>query len=414
MWRCVLYLSCRLLSKITNESNIGGCKKLHHMNQASKKTTKKKSNPPPRRTARKKQQPFLSNAPRTPGTIITTLGRKRANPVALSHYVKCRIDPFHSPGGAGIPDGQNSNFVVADTFSVNNFSATVAGQSIVIQTTNTLPSCAMIASLSPMTVDGLTVAASTSLQPVAATASTSWYPICIPSSYIGLGAADTVFADPYQSSTARMVSCGFRLIYTGPAQTCAGTIRITPNNIGWTIGAPSTAGATVENVTRAGAPGANLVIGTPIIVADININSTAMTRSTMTLRPEQGLYVLPTHKANNFKNQPTYVVPYVPVANVNQAGVAVNQNNLWRDAGGSPITLGIVWFDNDWACYQIALSGLNADASFTLEAVVCVEYNPAVTSPWFPNSIGSSPNKPGEIAQGQAAAEKVQMAPATK
>lgn len=367
----------------------------------------------PKPTASKKKpktQPFIKHVVRTPGTIIKTLNSGQRNTSGNpGHYVVCRTNPFAGHGGSAIPDGKNSNFVVTDTFAVNNFNPTAAGQTIVIQTLNTLPALAMIGSTTNLVVDTVTVTGLTSLQPIANAPGSSYYPICIPGPYAGTGAPGVLFADPYTSTTARMISCGYRLIYTGPATTCSGSITITPNPIGWSTltGAPT--GQSFAPPTLAGAAGTAYAAGVIAVDADMNINPNFMTRASFTIRPEQGLVVVPQHRSNTFKLQPTYDMPYFPVCKANLATGAVTQSGILRPVSG--MAPGVVWFDNDWMTYQIVLSGLNADASFRLESVACIEYNPAVSSPFYPMTIKASPNKPAEITQAAKVLETKDMRP---
>lgn len=356
---------------------------------------------PVKRAPRKnqsKQKASLRNVVRTPGTIIRALQTTSRAPSGLPHYVMCRTNPFHGHGGSAIPDGKNSNFVVTDTFAVNNFTPSAAGQTIIIQTLNAFPALAMIGSTANFTVDGTLVTGLGALQPVATAANTSYYPVCIPPPLVGTGAVGSAFADPYNSTTARMISCGFRLIYTGPATTCAGSITVTPNPVGWGQTATSATGAFgISSPTIAGAAGAVATAGAQIIDCDITISTTALTRASKTFRPEQGVYIVPTHRSTDFKMNPTLVCALAPTANLNTATGAVNVSSLLRPAGG--VNPGIIWYDNDWTTYSIVIHGMNSDASFRLESVACMEYNPAITSAFYPLSVKASPTAPNQIKQ---------------
>lgn len=381
------------------------------MNSIIKRTRAIRLKPNPNRPLklkRKKRPPqALKNVTRTPGTIIRTLNSPRRPQGNVSHYALCRSNPFAGHGGSSIPDGKNTNFVVTDTFTVNTFTPTTAGQTIVIQTLNCLPSLAMIASTAGLVVDSTAVAASSALQPTASTASTTWYPIGIPGPYVGTGAAGALFADPYNSTTARVISVGYRLLYIGPATTCAGSITITPNPVAWgTTSTSADGGFGLVPPTIAGAAGTQLHTGAVALDVDMTINPVVMTRASLTVRPEQGLYVVPKHKSTEFKLQPTYNMPYAPIANANTSLLG-NLNTLFRPSGG--VNPGVVFFDNDWMTYQIVITGLNSDASFRLETVLCMEYNPAVSSPFYPLSIKQSPDSAAQLHEGQKASERTEM-----
>lgn len=353
----------------------------------------------------------LKNVVRTPGTIIRTLQTVNNHQDSLAPYVVCRTNPFHGHGGSAIPDGKNSNFVVTDTFSVNNFTPSAAGQTIIIQTLNALPALAMIGSTQNFTIDGTLVTALSSLQPSSAS-NTSYYPCCIPPPLVGQALLGAGFNDPYNSTTARMISCGYRLIYTGPATTCAGSITVTPNPIGWgQLATQASGGFTISIPTIAGVAGANLAAGAQLIDCDITINTTSITRASKTFRPEQGVYVVPTHRSSDFKMNPTLVCSVAPVANLTTATGAATVSSMFRPAGG--VNPGIVWFDNDWTTYSIVIQGMNSDASFRLESVVCMEYNPAITSAFYPLSIKASPTSQKQIEDATKKNQKTDMKPAS-
>lgn len=361
------------------------------------------------KTRKKRNLIGLHNAVRTPGTIIRHFAMApKGKQAPLSHYVQCRSDPFNGHGGSAIPDGQNSNFVVSDSFSINNISPSAAGQTIVIQTLNCLPALAMIGSLSNFTVDSQLVTALSSFVP-STTATTTWYPLSIPPSYAGIGSPGSTFADPYNSTTARMISLGYRLIYTGPATTCAGVITVTPNPVSWTPGGISAIGSLgIVDANSAGVAGAALTAGIPFLSGDFTINPTALTRASTTFRPEQGCYIVAPHKSTVYKNQQTYPNPFAPIGGFNTAIGATNMPCLLRQ--NPTVNPGIVWFDNDWQTFQIVISGVNADASYRLETVCCMEYNPAVSSVFYPLTIKSTVMKTSELV---AAEKAVQAKPVT-
>lgn len=269
----------------------------------------------------------------------------------------------------------------------------------------------MIGSTQNFTIDGTVVTGLTQLQPSSAPGS-SYYPCCIPPPLVGLALLGAGFSDPYNSTTARMISCGYRLIYTGPATTCAGSITVTPNPIGWgQLATQATGGFTIGLPTISGTAGANLAGGAQLLDCDITINATAMTRASKTFRPEQGVYVVPTHRSTDFKMNPTLVCSVAPVANAITATGAATLTSFLRPAGG--VNPGIVWYDNDWTTYSIVIQGVNADASFRLEAVCCMEYNPAITSAFYPLSIKASPKAQNQIDQATAKNQQTDTQPAS-
>ena len=370
------------------------------------KQQKRKSNPvPKRKTQKPAKNGSLKNAIRTPGSIIATFSSQRPISRPLSHYVKCRTDPFRGSGAAAIPDGSNSNFMVIDSFMVDTI--TNPGSSFVFQTLSTLPALGMIASAFSLGVNGVTVSPVTNLQP-AATANQQWYPICIPTPYAIASIPGTYFADPYSATTARMISVGYRIIYTGPATTCSGSITVTPNSVGLepagTVTTNTASGATMTTSKADNSAGTTIPGGCPILNAEVTINPTALTRASVTVRPEEGLYLLPTHRSTVHRVLPTTITSYAVLAGATPAAT-VAYRHLLKQANG--LDIGVVWYDSDWSGFQVSFNGINSDASFRIESVVCMEYNPAVSSTFYPLTMKASPpNNTSQLNQAQTLVEK--------
>lgn len=371
-----------------------------------KQQNKRKSNPVPKRKQNKPpKNGSLKNTIRTPGSIIATFSSQRSVSRPLSHYVKCRSDPFRGSGAAAIPDGSNSNFMVVDAFMVDTITA--PGSSFVFQTIPTLPALGMIASLSTLVVNGNSVGPVADLQP-GSTPNHQWYPMCIPTPYAISTLPGIVINDPYSAVTARMISVGYRIIYTGPATTCSGSITVTPNSMGLelvgTTTTNATTGVTLSTTKADNSLGSAIAGGTPVLNAEISINSSALTRASVTVRPEQGLYLLPTHRSTNHKVQPTVITPYAVLAGSSPTSTGASRHLLKQSNG---IDFGVIWYDTDWSGFQVAFNGINSDASYRIESVLCMEYNPSVSSTFYPLTMKSSPPlSTPQLTQAQNLVEK--------
>lgn len=353
----------------------------------------------------------LSGAKRTPGTIITRLSKKRVSKSkGVSPYVICRAYPFAAPGGDGHPDGGNSNYVVSDTFAVSNFTCTTAGQTVVIQTLPALPAMAMVKSSSNLLADGVTLTGSPIV--LDGTVQGAWCPICVPNIFTSAVTPGVAYVDPWSSTGLRFVTFGYRIVYTGPAVSCAGSITVTPNSASVeTYGTTSAAGLTVNVVSAANTSLGACLANTPVMAMDCGVNVNAMTRASRTHRPEQGFTLVPQHRSKNYKIQQTPTTPYTVIANKVVTGPATTAySNLMYVV--DPARHGVITFDNDWTGFQIVFNNLNADASYRIEAVVCMEFNPAVGTPFYNTAKDKSHDDPPILQQGEKAAAQNEIAPA--
>lgn len=374
---------------------------------------KQRTKPVPRRRPRQRSRKRLGlpKQVRTLGTIVHTLAAK-SPALNYSHpYVHCRRSPFTGRGGAAIPDGGNSNFVVNDTFAVDNISVSTAGASFVIQTTPTLPSLAMVASLNPLTINGNAITANTVLQPASGVLGRQWTPVAIPTAFVGSHTPGSNAVDPWSSIGWRFITIGYRIVYTGPVTTCAGSITVTPNNVSYAHAGM----ATGTGITLRGASITNTDLGpynlsTPLLQMDITTNISAFNRASRTFRPEENIMLLSQHSGNNFEVKPTPSCPYgVVTSDSVVANTATTAYNVLRQVAGAN---SIVVYDNAWSGYQIAFTGLNADASFRFETVVCFEVNPSIASPFYAMTVKESPRDQIALDHGNKVASNGAITPA--
>lgn len=360
----------------------------------------------PRQRMRKR---LNNNKVRTLGTVVHSLAAKSPTLKYSNPYVHCRRSPFTGRGGAAIPDGGNSNFVVNDTFAIDTISVSTAGASFIIQTTPTLPSLAMVASLGPLTVNGTSITANGQWQPASDALGKQWTPIAIPSSFIGAYTPGTNTLDPWNSTSWRFIAIGYRIIYTGPVVTCAGSIVVTPNNVSYAPGTMSTAaGAVLRATSNTNTDLGAYLASTPLLQMDITSNPVAFNRASRTFRPEEQIMLLAQHSGTNFDSKPTPGVSYgVVSSNSVASNVPISAYNILRQVGNNGV---IVW-DNAWSGYQIAFSGLNADASFRFETVVCFEVNPSISSPFYAMTIKESPRDPLAVEHGNKASGENAVTP---
>jgi hypothetical protein len=328
-----------------------------------------------------------------------------------SGYLACRLNPFSSHGAKGILDGGNSDYIMIDHLSLDYITG-VDGKAFIIQTLPMLPIPAMINSTARnvtgvLNINGNSYTSSNDYN-------SSWYPLGIPPEYYAINSfPGAVTNDPYNSVKARIVSIGYKLIYTGPTFNCAGTFTVTPNNIGCTSGFVSTTNLTLAPPNSilyrsyacdqlSSTPSS---IGTSGLNVDFTTNPNVFVKDSVINRQELGCYILMKHASSDFKLMPTADSPRHLAGN----------NSMTSTVGGnyvnnlicSPTLLstaeqGNFFYDDDWSGVQIVVAGHTAGATYTLETAVCMEYQVSQTSPFATLTEKSSPINMKELAKANA------------
>jgi hypothetical protein len=381
----------------------------------------KLAKPSPRRRLPKRNKTLLPHK-RTIDTIERALARTSTMARSgMSDYMHCRMDPFASSGKGSIPDGGNNSYVVVDNRSFDTI-VIPDTSTYIIQTLPTLPASAMLfgpTASAGCTVNGvpITFSATSNLS----TNIGSGTPLSVLPQWLAGGGylPGISINDPYMAATARLVSCGYKLTYTGPVLTAAGSITVTPNDVALSVLEPTTSGVslispgqtnlTIKNNSNVLAQVAT--IGTLLLQLDGTTNSAALTRDTIVLRPEQGVYIVPKHKSNVFKNIPVSDTASGLVANpTTDSTLGLAYTNLFTlnntTVADSTYDGGIIWYDNDWSTTQITIAGMGVGASFRWDTIWCMELNPSISSVIAPLTIKASPNVPSEVVAAQTATNK--------
>jgi hypothetical protein len=376
---------------------------------------------------RPKQQSNF-NVGRTVDTVQRALAKiqPRMRPQsAMNDYVHCRIDPFASSGLAAIPDGSNTNYVTTDSrmFDTLNMNGTAGDFSI--QTFPFSPCSAALSGPNTMLVNGYPI----NLNPGYAQNSSGKYPLSVLPAYLSAPGTLSVLAannatipgafgstsapsptNPYQSPTGRLVAAGYKLSYTGPAFDCSGSVTVTPADISVTESATGLyTGVGVGLVYTIFESDSNAVTtyqvptGCPVLNVDVSYGTTAMTRDSVVMRPEQGIYFMPRHKTKDFKVRPFFNTVCATVSNLDSANSSpTNVSNMFTSNANATFNTyggGIVWYDDDWSSAQITVRGANADASFRWDTIWCFEYNPVPSNLVANLTKKRSPDQPSSLAK---------------
>jgi len=365
----------------------------------------------------KNKNGLASTQPRTLNTTQLALAKPiLPSKKMMSEYLHCRLSPFTSTGRGSIPDGSNNNYNVLDIVMFDTFSVP-ANQRTYIQTLPTFPCSAMITTpgASTMVVNGLNVNCPTTTSINSTSTSVPWTPISVLSPYKQSSPQPpgNIFYDPYFIQGLRVVSVGYRLVYAGETQTCAGTITVTPNEAVITPQSMTSAAVTTAQVLDIAGAVIAVGAGTPIWNLDAQVTAGAMTRDSVTLRPEQGALIVPKHKTGVFKINTMGVTGSVLLCNTDVAGTAGIVNAIPSanaSIGSDTFDASFASYDNDWSTVQIEIQGGIAPQQFRWETYYCFEVNPRNGSVFSQSVLKSSPNKPEEIKLAQTITGKQPVA----
>jgi len=326
----------------------------------------------------------------------------------VDSYVQCRVNPGMGMKSQGIPDGSNTNYVVVDHFTIDTIEQNTT-RPWVIQTLTSLP---MLACVTPygsttntndISVNGTTYGSNS--ENVSGTGQLAGvYPLSVPTPYSAAPIAGAYYQDPYRSTTARMVAVAYKLKYTGQPIAAQGTYTVTPNTWAYNVEGVASGGSlsavgTEVSVTHPDDQ-TNLTAvrgGVSILSVDGTNDLTAFTVDSKNCRLDHDLWILPRHHSDNFKMVPTRPYTY-PVVFQDTNVTDSSQENLFSGRSTGDVNCsGVIWYDNDWANFQIVVSGAAAGSTFTWETFACFEYTLGSSSVYTPLAIKQSPTNKAAI-----------------
>jgi hypothetical protein len=333
-----------------------------------------KSLAPPSRTLNSVEQ-SLRNAPKFGAGLYGMPGMD---------YIKCRFDPFNAPGSHGIPDGAGGKRILQDHRMYADLTIGSSG-SMLIKALPTLPYAGAVKLTTTDTsakINGTTINANSS----PGTFNYSWIPILSPTEWIAWTTSNIVppgasrpaeILNPYAASRARIVTMALRLTYTGAASTAQGLVTIQSDRFmlqeSATINQEALTMNNWNNTT-------DITLPTDLVMErrfDTSTSITSLKPGAVTFRPEQTIYMLMKHASNDYKWCPMYATPVVLRDSSTQ--------NTWFCGGINPGSssqayCGICMIDPEWESADVIITGAAPGATYRLECVQCVEYEPMSSS----------------------------------
>jgi hypothetical protein len=304
---------------------------------------------------------------------------------SLSQYVSCRLNPFSAMGSLGIPDDCGYRRIVVDYRAFTDITFSASSQ-LNILLMPMLPSPVFLKA----TVDNavtFTYPSGGNITIAQGAANTTyqngWIPAMIfpelqASAGIGLtpsgsfsagNLVQVVVPNPYSADKGRLVTMCHRLVYTGTANNCSGTI--TASDIPFQIaGVPSSSPFSIIPVSQANVGGTQANYAT----ANININITPglFSQDTISHRPEIGDVVLAKH-SGKYQFKPWYNTPFHLVnGNTAQSSAEVPFTGFLPSLASG----GIMFYDDQWSGTLLTVNGTTAGNTYRLESYFCIEYTP--------------------------------------
>lgn len=300
-------------------------------------------------------------------------------------FLGCRYDPFSKqPMRTSIPDGRGKHIIVRDYKTV--YDLTVPGTEVLEARIS--PTYPYAVRFSPYraptaTVNGLPIGTSATMPPAFSTTVGIPVSTAMSSSFNSLGLTT---ADSINISSARIVTVGYRLYYSGSAAAATGLVTVDDmaatvtardaRCIGYTQYSYSPGGTVADIVVPAN-------VAPQIILDAVRFGTNYSTTEQVVLRPENGLngVLKMTKLASDHEFVPWYDSGTAVLSNIdtgNSLGTIYAHSDTLTSPGARH---GVFFWDDAFQEANIRISpGGSGSVAFRLEVAVCLEMEVALTS----------------------------------
>jgi len=287
-----------------------------------------------------------------------------------NNYIHCKFDPLNSGTSLGLPDDTSIRRIVSDIRTFVDFTIPANGE-LQLKITPTLPWAGWAKPLTPdvaYNIEGVTLN-----HKAPAINSNVYYPIgrmnrLTPNGFFVIGGSNP---NTYNATKARIITVGWRLVYTGAASTCSGTITVNENSIGVTGDSPNTnalgllSGADALTLATTVGPGSAMERR-----IEFSRDLGLVAKDTVTARPETALKGLLKHVGPyQWRTMSDYGELLVDATTGGPSNVASSM------VLATPTSYGLYYMiDPDYTSTDIRIAtGINP-GSYRLECVHCVEF----------------------------------------
>lgn len=346
----------------------------------------------------------INNMRRLPPRMQAQAQRRTINP-----YIHCRLNPLESGNSIGIPDQSDAKRLAVDHRQITSFKIGSSGAfNIVISAT--IPQIIWYQTLagdSTFQVNGYTPSNQAGNTNVYFTVPITTYQDLTVTRYDAAGQYNNqqVYLD---ANKARIVTVGYRLIYTGSTMNNSGSIMI--NRQGFSIQPAVGNGGQFTILNGHGST--NLTFNEQQVLVHPSTSSfdfEGMGTDTVRMPLRQGACGLLKHAGPDYKwCDVTDNETYICMANDDKHSILAQGPTSTGDRFRKwPV---IAFTDTEWSPAAISIRGATQGQTFDIETVYCIEYAPAVTSQAI--SLAKQPVQPDMKAVNHAseAARKMPLA----
>jgi hypothetical protein len=310
---------------------------------------------------------------------------QRPHPSGDISYLLCRLDPFNHLSDSGLPDGASVKLIRQTLRSYVDFTLT-SFTPLFVDVVPMLPYTVNFRC--PQASSAYTFASSVATYTIPVASSSSLYnycaiPACAPAlfnTWVNANWANPFLAQspPLNMTTGRITAFGWRLVYTGAANSAQGIINIRTNALG------IDGGVTENNTTIAGyvTGGGYVTMAAAGTIQQQWIQPLAQSYNyanpeEVVVRPETSPHGTLRHAGpfpfKDFHEQA--VVPVVLQNNLNNLAPSSSELAYFQSAPASANNpAGICWFDPDWQITTLTFSPVPVTGmSYRLETIVCLE-----------------------------------------
>jgi hypothetical protein len=355
---------------------------------------------------RRQQQPRPSarssnDSIRTHGTIISALSKQTSrmniSNMLSSPYAMARLTCCVPSTIPGIPDGSANKAIRVCLYAIDRL-AFSAVTTATLQFNPWMPTCVSLVGGNASTsvngqVTGLTPGVTAVGMGIAAAYA------AVPTTQARPGSTSNAI-DIYNATSMRIVSQTHAIRYTGPVNNCAGVIRSFQND--WNLSpvgtitassasttAPTGTGICAQIQAQNGTVLAYAPLGTEILSLDGPSSTLAIPGpNSVSCRPEQGMTIRLAHKTGKFESVPVRnIPPVVSWFNSSTTTTLATLSHYYPFNGANQPS--VIAYDNDWVSQTVILENVNADASFSVESCICVEFMPSASSAFYPLAVGN-------------------------
>jgi hypothetical protein len=330
-------------------------------------------------------------------------------------YVMCRLNPFHSMGGTGVPDGSQIRRLLVDHRMINTFTFGSSGK-IDIAITPSIPNSVWAnnggigAETTQWQINGVSYLQNES-------DSRYFVPLCQPewrsqaiNRYATTGNYNTIDLI-YHSDKFRIVSVGWAITYIGNAMNNSGVMVISNASVDFSPVQPNIAGLTILSSTSGTNPtiGADQIYITSCNLSMDSTNFGVPGPAGRSISMQMGAHGLLKHSTSDYKYLTVNGYETYPVISGGTTTALLMQtgSSLGTIVGNTPVQLG---FDPDWDTTLISISGGSVGQSFMLDTIYCIEYCPTPSSQTYPLASQPPKAKPSSITFADKLTAKIPVA----